>query len=146
MILVLFGQPCSGKTTLAQELPYNHWLLDGDNLRAIFQDKDFSREGRIKNLNRASDIAVFQHSIHSNGVTVSMVYPYQEARDYLTSMCKRLNIDLTWVYLTYNEERGRESFHVKDFEIPHLDEITLMINTSVTPVKECVREIINHIN
>ena len=55
MIVVLFGQPCSGKTTLAKELKaYN---IDGDKLRTVFTNKDYSKEGRIKNLNRASDIA-----------------------------------------------------------------------------------------
>lgn len=145
MIVVLFGQPHSGKTTLARELDNNHWILDGDRLRAVFQDKNFTREGRIKNLNRASDIAVFHHSYHPK-VTIAMVYPYKEARDYLTDMCERLEIPLKWVYLRYEEERGRESFHVKDFEFPFLGEKTLQLNTDKLSIEECIKQINIYIN
>ena len=65
MIVVLFGQPCSGKTTLAKELKaYN---VDGDKLRTIFTNKDYSKEGRIKNLNRASDIAHYLNQSIDDG-------------------------------------------------------------------------------
>lgn len=136
MILVLFGQPGSGKTTLARELDNNHYILDGDRLREVFKDKNFDREGRIKNLNRASDIAVFSHSIH-NKITISMVYPYKETRDYLNEMCDRLGINVFWIYLHYNGERGRESFHVKDFELDLLEEKVLPLSTSKWSVEEC---------
>jgi len=135
MIIVLFGQPHSGKTTLAKKLLTKDRFLtsvhiDGDNLRDLFQNKDYSREGRIKNLNRASDIAVFINSIHSD-VILSLIYPYQETRDYLNSLCK----DVVWIYLTYDEIRGRENFHLKEFEIP-IDVLTL--NTSSVSVEKCL--------
>lgn len=138
MILVLFGQPCSGKTTLAEKLQADYYV-DGDHLRTMFKNKDYSRQGRVNNLNRASDIATYLH-YNGNKVVLSLVYPYKEARDYLNSLAT----DVKWIYLTYNGERGREDFHVNDFEIPHLDEITLMINTSVTPIEECLSKIIKH--
>jgi len=144
MILVLFGQPGSGKTTLARELDNNHYLLDGDRLREVFKDKNFDREGRIKNLNRASDIAVFSHSIH-NKITISMVYPYKEARDYLNEMCDRLGIDVFWIYLHYSGERGRESFHVKDFELDLLEEKVLSLSTSELSEEECIKQIYEYV-
>lgn len=133
MIIVLFGQPHSGKSTLAKQLNYKN--IDGDELRELFTNKDYSREGRIKNLNRASDIA---HYLNSNGenVTLSLVYPYKEARDYLNSLTK----DVIWIYLYYDEERGRENFHVKDFDIP-ITENVLSLNTSYSSIKECIKEI-----
>jgi len=126
MILVLFGQPCSGKTTIANALldvkiynPEGVINIDGDYIRKVFNDTDFSKEGRIKNLNRASDIA---HFLGSRGVLVimSLVFPYKECRDYL----RKLSKNTKWVYLTYDKEenRGRESYHVIDFEIPDSDE------------------------
>ena len=140
MIIVLFGQPHSGKTTLARELDNNHYLLDGDRFREVFQDKNFTREGRIKNLNRASDITVFMHSIY-NKLTLSMVYPYQEARDYLNEMCNRLGIEIFWVHLEYTGERGREAFHVKDFELPSPEATVLPLSTTHNSIEECVNKI-----
>ena len=138
MILVLFGQPHSGKTTLARELDNNHYLLDGDRFREVFKDKNFTREGRIKNLNRASDIATFLNYM-GDDVILSLVYPYKECRDYLNS----LNEDVFWVYLTYEGGRGREIYHVKDFEIPE-EETILHINTSKSSVSDCLHEILQY--
>jgi adenylylsulfate kinase-like enzyme len=146
MIVILFGQPHSGKTTLAKELgesfdPDTTHYIDGDQLRYIFQNKDFSKEGRLKNLQKASDIAAYLNWTGKD-VLVSVVYPYKEARDYLNS----LSSDVKWVYLRYEEERGRESFHVKDFEFPFLDEKVLQLNTSKLSVEECLEQINNYIN
>jgi GTPase SAR1 family protein len=134
MIIVLFGQPHSGKSTLAKMLPDFH-NIDGDKLRDLFQNKDFSREGRIKNLNRASDIA---HYLNGNGtnVVLSLVYPYKEARDYLNS----LTTDVKWIYLVYEVDRGREKFHVQDFEYPDQEQ-TLYLNTEWMTEEECINEI-----
>jgi adenylylsulfate kinase-like enzyme len=139
MILVLFGQPNCGKSTLAKMFPDFH-NIDGDELRDLFKNKDFSREGRIKNLNRASDIAHYIHS-YQNNIVLSLVYPYKEARDYLNS----LNDSVAWVYLTYEGERGREKFHVQDFEVP-TEDYTLHLNTSELTPAQCVDLIKKHIN
>lgn len=149
MIIVLFGQPCSGKTTLAKGIlefldPHYTEHIDGDKLRELFANKDFSREGRIKNLNRASDIA---HYINSKGneVVLSLVYPYQEARDYLNS----LTDDVKWICLIYENvegrERGREQFHVQDFEYPE-DTKVLYLNTTWISEEECINNIKSYIN
>lgn len=134
MIIVLFGQPHSGKSTLAAELDFHN--IDGDRLRELFSNKDYSREGRIKNLNRASDIAHYINSVEDS-VVLSLVYPYKEARDYLRS----LTSDVLWVYLTYSGERGRENFHVKDFEAPDEEDV-LSLDTSKLSIQECVNAIL----
>lgn len=139
MILVLFGQPHSGKSTIADEIlkrTSNYVNIDGDRLRELFVNKDYSREGRIKNLNRASDIAHFLNSTGKN-VVLSLVYPYKETRDHLNSLTE----DVCWVYLTYTGERGRESYHVQDFDIPS-EEKVLQLDTSTLPLNVCT-EIIN---
>ena len=137
MIIVIFGQPGAGKTTIAQHLvKENFHHIDGDILRDIFKNKDYSREGRIKNLNRASDIAVYMNSISSN-VVLSFVYPYEEAREYLSKLTKRVK----WIYLIYQEDRGRDQFKVADFELPHMDDVDLIINTSNTSVEDSVDQI-----
>jgi len=130
MILVLFGQPHSGKSTLAKYLKaylkdsnivYSH--VDGDELRLLFKNKDYSKEGRIKNLQKASDIAHYLSSV-TQVVILSLVYPYKEAREYLNE----LNSEVMWVYLHYQGERGREEYHVEDFDKP--EDADLVLDTS----------------
>ena len=137
MIVVLFGQPASGKTTLAKKLVaegFHH--IDGDELRELFANKDYSREGRIKNLNRASDIARYLHHKGHN-VVLSLVYPYEEAREYLSKLTKGVR----WIYLIYQEDRGRDQFKVADFEPPQKDDVDLIINTSNTSIEDSVDKI-----
>jgi adenylylsulfate kinase-like enzyme len=145
MIVVLFGQPHSGKTTLATEIYKSHMFIDyhidGDHLRTMFKNINYSKEGRINNLNRASDIATYLH-YNGNDVTMSLVYPYKEARDYLNSLVP----DVKWVYLHYAGERGREEFHVKDFELDLLEEHVLSLNTSELSIEECIDQIINYVS
>jgi adenylylsulfate kinase-like enzyme len=139
MIIVLFGQPCSGKTTLAKQFP-SFKNIDGDELRELFENKDYSREGRIRNLNRASDIAHYLHR-HGDNVILSLVYPYKEARDYLRS----LDPEVKFVYLYYNGERGREKFHVKDFELDLLQEDVWALKTSELSIEECIKQIYQYV-
>lgn len=137
MIIVIFGQPASGKTTLAKKFVaegFHH--IDGDELRELFANKDYSREGRIRNLNRASDIARYLHHKGHN-VVLSLVYPYEEAREYLSKLTKGVR----WIYLIYQEDRGRDDFKVKDFEIPHMNDVDLIINTSYTSIEDSVDQI-----
>jgi adenylylsulfate kinase-like enzyme len=144
MIIVLFGQPHCGKSTLANiltaKLPADN--IDGDDLRELFKNKDYSKEGRIKNLNRASDIAHYINYKNEgySQVVLSLVYPYKEARDYLNSLTE----DIAWVYLSYEGERGRENFHVKDFEIP-VEESVLSLDTSKLSEEECITVIEHYI-
>ena len=64
MIYWFTGQPGAGKTTLAKQLkdylhPSNVILVDGDDIRDIFQNKDYSENGRRKNIEKAQDISLF---------------------------------------------------------------------------------------
>lgn len=135
MIIVLFGQPHSGKTTIAQRLEFENLYdihIDGDKLREVFNNKDFSREGRLRNLQKASDIAAFLNGMNYD-VIMSVVYPYKEAREYLNSLV----LDVKWIYLTYTEPRGREGFHVADFEEPELENF-MQINTDNQSIEETI--------
>jgi len=151
MVIVLFGQPHSGKTTLGQllkeflQLEKRNWRtavhhLDGDALRKLYDNTDYSKDGRIANLNRASDIAAYLDSKDLD-VVMSLVYPYIEARTYLNELVPNVK----WVYLTYDGERGRENFHVTDFDYP-IGEDVITINTSTQSEEECLLQIINNLN
>jgi len=144
MITVLFGQPGSGKTTLANKLAADFYI-DGDHLRNMFKNKDYSKQGRINNLNRASDIATYLH-YNGNKVVLSLVYPYKEAREYLNSLTNNVK----WIFLLYEnvdgQERGREANHVADFDLPYYDDLNVMIDTSTTSEEDSLKLIKEFIN
>ncbi len=117
MIYWFTGQPASGKTTLVNNL-LNHFgkentiIIDGDDLRDIFQNKDYSEVGRRKNIERAQDIALF---LNNKGYTVlvSLVSPYKDQREEF-----KKNGVVVEVYLHTTEDRGRNQFHVQNYEPP----------------------------
>lgn len=150
MIVVFYGQPSSGKTTLAKLLQEKVFLLnqptpvivDGDEIREIFNNKDYSKEGRIKNLNRISDIATFLQTKY-NLVIISAVYPYQEAREYLDSICN----NVLWVHLFHVDFRERQEFHVKDFDLPYVEaRKNCSINTTNFTPEMCIDRLLDFIS
>lgn len=149
MIIVLFGQPCSGKTTLANALQAYYQqqtnriapIVDGDDVRKHYHNSDFSEAGRLKNLQRISDIAHWL-TLTNDVVIVSAVFPYEDARLYLDL----LNSNVLWVQLFYNSQqdsRGREQYHVKDYEFPYRPQMRLLtLDTSENNIETCTRKII----
>ena len=145
MIIWLTGQPGSGKTTLANELMVkiqseNSNLkiinLDGDDLRSINKNKDYSKDGRIKNISTA--ISIIRFLANKNYLcVVSIVAPYKFLRDELKNEFPFLE-----VYLHTSEIRGREDYFAKDYEIP-TDSNTLSIDTGKLTIKESTDEILN---
>jgi adenylylsulfate kinase-like enzyme len=143
MIYYLIGQPHAGKTTLSKLLkhhlyPQNIVQIDGDDLRDIFQNKDYSEEGRRKNIQRAQDIAKF---LNAKGfdVIMSLVSPYKDLRDELKSTS-----NVTEVYIHTTEVRGREGFHVENYEKP--TENYISIDTTGVSEFTSLGELITKIN
>ena len=147
MIYWFTGQPHSGKTTLADSLK-DQWLphgfrIDGDEMRELFSNKDYSEKGRRANIDAAQKIA---HYLHNQGkdVIVSLVSPYLDQREEFKS-------NLTWqikeIYLHYNstkQRRGREQYWVKDYQPP--TENYLNIDTNSDSPNESLTKIANHIH
>jgi adenylylsulfate kinase len=136
------GQPGAGKTTLAKGLMnrlslVNFIHVDGDDIRDIFQNKDYSENGRRQNIQRAQDIAQFLNAKGSN-VIVSLVSPYKDQRDNF-----KQNSNVVEIYVHTDEIRGREQFHVQNYEPP--TENFIEINTTNTTVDECVEKIIKYV-
>jgi adenylylsulfate kinase len=92
--------------------PQNIIQIDGDDIRDIFQNKDYSEDGRRKNIQRAQDIAKF---LNSKGIDViiSLVSPYRDLRNELKDSSKVIE-----VYIHTDDVRGREGFHVENYEKP----------------------------
>ena len=141
MIVVLFGQPNCGKTTLATELSkhlVDSEVIDGDRFRELFKNTDYSKEGRMTNLKKACDIAFYLHQnkLKSN-IILSMVFPYVEVREYLKSLHPKTH----FFFLTYQEPRGRENYHVEDFDYPKAAENAVILDTDKYTVKESIDKI-----
>ena len=140
----LTGQPASGKTTLAKLLVksikdknksneiYN---IDGDDLRDLFQNKDYSRKGREANIRLGMSIAAYL--INKNCIPIiSLVSPYRFLREEFKS-----KYNVIEVYLHTTEIRGRENFFVEEYE-PPLDNFIDMDTTNKTE-SESLNEILD---
>lgn len=114
------GQPHAGKTTLAKHLHNfllensirNTFLVDGDDLRKINSNKDYSEQGRRNNVSQAIAIAKYLDSLNYD-VIVALVSPYKDMRDEL-----KADSNVVEIYVHTTEIRGREHFHVENYEPP----------------------------
>lgn len=141
------GQPGAGKTILSLQLKsyleeeYQNEVfhIDGDELRMLYKNMNYGREGREENIKRAQDIAKF---IHNQGydVIVSLVAPYKELRE---SFKKTMGRSLVEFYVHTTEIRGREHFHTDEYEQP--TENFTDIDTTNIDVKESLKQIIEKI-
>jgi adenylylsulfate kinase-like enzyme len=140
----LTGQPASGKTTLAtlllkklskNENSQQYFNIDGDDLRDLFQNKDYSRKGREANIRLGMSIAAYL--INKGCIPiVSLVSPYINLREEFKSKYKVLEI-----YLHTSEIRGRENYFAENYEPP--EENFLDMDTTHKSEEESLDEILN---
>lgn len=138
MIYWFTGQPGAGKTVLATALKQemdNTFHIDGDDLRAIFDNKDYSETGRRKNIELAQQLAHFLHN-KGNNVVVSLVSPYKDQREEFKT---KLGDSIKEFYVHTTEIRGRENFHVENYQQP--TENYLDLDTTNISVEECLNKI-----
>jgi adenylylsulfate kinase len=120
MIYFFTGQPHAGKTTLSKYLNTalsvnsikNTFLVDGDDLRKINNNKDYSEQGRRNNIGQAIAIAKYLDSLNYD-VIVALVSPYKDMREELKATNNVIEI-----YVHTTNIRGREAFHVADYDPP----------------------------
>ena len=139
MIYWLMGQPGAGKTTLGKLLCNyldNTIQIDGDDIRDIFNNKDYSENGRRNNISKAQDLSLFLNKKGFN-VIVSLVSPYKDQREEFKKISNVVEI-----YLHTTSDRGKNKYHVDNFEIPTDNYID--IDTSVSE-EESLNEIIKKI-
>jgi len=140
MIYWFTGQPGHGKTVLAtafkEYLNNDCFHIDGDDIREIFNNKDYSEAGRRKNIELAQHLAHFLHKKGQN-VVVSLVSPYKDQRD---TFKHKLGKGILEYYIHTTDIRGRENFHVKDYQPPTSNYIN--IDTTNISVENCINKII----
>ena len=137
MIFWFTGQPGSGKTTLGKALLEkldNSFHIDGDDLRGLSANVDYSEQGRISNIRTAQSIAMYLDNKGKN-VVVSVVAPYIWLRE---EFKKRHNVNE--IYLHTTEIRGREHYFAENYEAPEVN--YLDIDTTNVSVEDCIDKII----
>jgi len=141
MIYWFTGQPGSGKTTLALALkavlqkaghPVVH--LDGEFLRGLMANRDFSEAGRTRNVKAGQQLAA---KLHAEGIVVvaSFVSPYRDLREEF-----KAKGNVVEIYVHTTELRGREAHFAADFEPPQKD--FLDIDTTRASVEACLQQIL----
>jgi adenylylsulfate kinase len=141
MIIWLTGQPGSGKTTICKRILWDKpgvFHIDGDDLRDLFDNKDYSETGRRKNIELAQQIAQYLHKKGSD-VVVSLVSPYKDQRD---KFKEKMGDNLVEVYIHTTDVRGREDFFVKEYEAP--TEKYLSIDTTNESVEESTKKVLDY--
>lgn len=131
MIYWFTGQPGAGKTVLAKALQIeleNTFHIDGDDIREIFNNKDYSEAGRRKNIELAQQLSQFLHNKGYN-VVVSLVSPYRDQRE---EFKEKMGDNIKEIYVHTTEIRGRENFHVADYQ-PPIDRFIDANTTDCTP-------------
>ena len=138
MIYVLYGQPGSGKSTLGKLLAGyldTPFIIDGDEFRGMFKNKDYGFGGRKKNIRAANAVATYLNKKGKDGdwkaiyidvingwesrpvnkethVVMTLVNPYEQFREEL----KEDNNEQVREVLLFSRRDLRKEYHVKDFE------------------------------
>ena len=142
MIYWFTGQPCAGKTTLADLLKKEKpgaFRIDGDDMRELFSNKDYSAKGRIDNVGTAQRIA---HYLHNQGrdVIVSLVSPYVDQREEFKTL---LGDNIKEIYVHTVEPRERDHFKAIAYTPPLENYID--IDTTKDSINESFEKILNEI-
>ena len=125
MIYWFTGQPAAGKTVLANMLQKHidssyksfwrkSYRIDGDEMRELFTNKDYTINGRVANVGTAQKIA---HYLHNQGhdVIVSLVAPYIDQRE---DFKKLLGDNIREIYVHTSEPRERDHFKAIAYVAP----------------------------
>lgn len=140
MIYWFTGQPGTGKTTLASAWaihlrstgnPVAH--LDGDTLRAMTGNTDYTREGRRRNVVLAQQLASL-FAYEGMDVCVSMVSPDREVRERF-----KQRGGVREIYLHCDPPHCKANFQCAEYTKPVCgrDEF-MMLDTNALTIDDCL--------
>ena len=149
MIYWFTGQPGAGKTTLADMLKeeleknrnfvYKVYRIDGDDMRELFSNKDYSIKGRVENISTAQRIAHYLHN-QEKDVIVSLVSPYIDQRE---DFKKLLGENIKEIYVHTSDKRERDNFKFIAYTPPQSNYIE--IDTTFDAPIESLKKILEYI-
>lgn len=122
MIVWLSGQSGSGKTTLSKLIFKKCIRLDGDVIRRITFNKDYTNKGRLKNIKLAYYLSIFLSFLGFN-VVVALVSPYCKYRDKISKK--------GFLFVLQSERLLRKEYHTKHFELPKTEHTIINTDKSV---------------
>ena len=158
----LTGLPCSGKTTLAQQLKdkldnkgIKSVLLDADDIRGgLNADLGFSQKDRIENLRRVAHVAKI---FNDNGILViaSFISPTNKMRRMINKILKDIKLVYVKCDLKTCAARDVKGMYKKarqgiikqftgisaPFEVP--DRADLVVDTAKNSLESCVKKILD---
>ena len=139
-IIWITGQPGAGKSTIGRALldslrkdGVDTFLVDGDDLRALPANADYSPAGREANIRRAQDIALYL-SRQGRVAIVAVVAPFKWLREEF-----KARATVREVYVHTTEIRGREHYHSDEYGAPETDFLDL--DTTEADVAQSVQEV-----
>jgi adenylylsulfate kinase len=145
MIIWFTGQPGAGKTTLSlalqeylvKQYKMKTFRLDGDDLRRMSCNKDYSPIGRRLNVKTAMDIAL---ALDTNDTVIicALVSPYRDQREWL-----KWNGNVVEMFLTTKRHDSSKPAPCADYQPPMTD--YLHVDTDLDPVA-CIERIIGYIH
>jgi len=150
MVYWLIGQPGSGKTTLGKKLQEilktkkrnskrDVFLIDGDDFRSIYQNSDYTEQGRRINIKNAQALVEYLH-LNGYDVVVSLVTPYKDLREEFKN---KLDGSIVEIYLHTTQKRERDHYHVTNFETPEVNFISL--DTTIDSIETSFSKLINYL-
>jgi len=110
-------------------------IIDGDDIRELYKNTDYSIQGRKKNVDFVQKMCVF---LKKNNIVpiVCMVSPFARQRSVFLEEENGMEI-----YVHCNEIRGRENFHIDYYEPPSNFDNTVEIDTTNKSVEQSFDEL-----
>lgn len=143
MIYWFTGQPCAGKTVLANKLKEHlpdAFRIDGDEMRELFTNKDYSINGRVVNVGTAQRIAQYLNN-QGKDVIVSLVAPYIDQREDFKAL---MGDQIVEFYVHTTESRERDHFKAIAYTPPLANFVD--IDTTYDTEQQSFEKVLDAIN
>lgn len=122
--------------TWSSHLPNKKFvIIDGDDIRELYKNTDYSVEGRKANVDFVQKMCIF---LKKNNIVpiVCMVSPFAEQRRAFLEEENGIEI-----YVHCNEIRGRENYHIDYYEKPVNYDNAVEIDTTNKSVEKSFEEL-----